>query len=153
MVDESWGQKHMCGACFARFYDMGRRPIVCPSCGAGIETWGEGAARRPASAGLSAVSAISVAAEDAGDVADAQIPDPLATDDDEIETVSLDDGEELDDSDQDEDGADDDDGIDGGDEFELEDGKDPDGEDDADGGDEDSDEDDLDEEEDDLEEE
>lgn len=29
-----WGTKRSCLSCGARFYDFGRSPIVCPSCGA-----------------------------------------------------------------------------------------------------------------------
>lgn len=29
-----WGSKHICQDCEAKYYDMGRSPIVCPSCGA-----------------------------------------------------------------------------------------------------------------------
>ena len=29
----NWGSKHICQECEAKYYDMGRSPIICPSCG------------------------------------------------------------------------------------------------------------------------
>lgn len=34
MADASWGRKRMCQECQAPFYDMRRKPIACPKCGA-----------------------------------------------------------------------------------------------------------------------
>lgn len=34
MAKPEWGAKRVCQSCGARFYDLGRSPIVCPSCGA-----------------------------------------------------------------------------------------------------------------------
>ncbi|MFO1038277.1 MAG: TIGR02300 family protein [Geminicoccaceae bacterium] len=34
MPKPEWGTKRSCLSCGARFYDFGRSPIVCPSCGA-----------------------------------------------------------------------------------------------------------------------
>ena len=34
MAKPEWGTKRICQSCGARFYDLGRSPIVCPSCGA-----------------------------------------------------------------------------------------------------------------------
>lgn len=34
MAESDWGQKHMCFECQAPFYDMRRKPITCPKCGA-----------------------------------------------------------------------------------------------------------------------
>lgn len=35
MVDKNkWGQKRTCPKCDARFYDLNKNPIICPSCGA-----------------------------------------------------------------------------------------------------------------------
>ena len=33
MAKQEWGAKHQCLGCSAKFYDMGRSPITCPSCG------------------------------------------------------------------------------------------------------------------------
>lgn len=32
MVKTEWGEKRECAGCGARFYDLGRVPIVCPKC-------------------------------------------------------------------------------------------------------------------------
>ncbi len=34
MAKPEWGTKRICQSCGTRFYDLGRTPIVCPSCGA-----------------------------------------------------------------------------------------------------------------------
>ena len=34
MAKPEWGSKRTCQACGAKFYDMKRDPAVCPSCGA-----------------------------------------------------------------------------------------------------------------------
>ena len=34
MVKPTWGTKRTCQSCDAKFYDLGRTPIVCPKCGA-----------------------------------------------------------------------------------------------------------------------
>ncbi len=33
MAKPEWGVKRFCGGCGARFYDLGRDPIICPKCG------------------------------------------------------------------------------------------------------------------------
>ncbi len=33
MAKPEWGAKHLCRSCGARFYDLRRKPIVCPKCG------------------------------------------------------------------------------------------------------------------------
>ena len=34
MPNPEWGVKRTCLSCAARFYDLGRDPIICPKCGA-----------------------------------------------------------------------------------------------------------------------
>jgi uncharacterized protein (TIGR02300 family) len=34
MAELNWGGKHLCLECQAPFYDMRRKPITCPKCGA-----------------------------------------------------------------------------------------------------------------------
>ena len=34
MPQSEWGSKHTCQDCNAKYYDMGRDPILCPLCGA-----------------------------------------------------------------------------------------------------------------------
>ena len=33
MAAHKWGKKRICISCGARFYDLLRRPIICPKCG------------------------------------------------------------------------------------------------------------------------
>lgn len=33
MPKEEWGTKRLCPDCNTRFYDLGRDPMTCPSCG------------------------------------------------------------------------------------------------------------------------
>lgn len=33
MAKPNWGLKRMCQSCGARFYDLGKDPILCPKCG------------------------------------------------------------------------------------------------------------------------
>jgi len=32
VAKQEWGAKHLCQSCGAKFYDMGRSPIICPAC-------------------------------------------------------------------------------------------------------------------------
>ena len=34
MVKASWGRKLVCEACSGKFYDLNRKPAICPYCGA-----------------------------------------------------------------------------------------------------------------------
>jgi len=34
MANPKWGEKHRCSACTKPFYDMKKKPIICPVCGA-----------------------------------------------------------------------------------------------------------------------
>lgn len=38
MSKPEWGVKRSCPSCGTRFYDMKRSPILCPKCGATVET-------------------------------------------------------------------------------------------------------------------
>ncbi|MEH6404597.1 MAG: TIGR02300 family protein [Sneathiella sp.] len=33
MAKPEWGNKHLCNSCSKPFYDMKRKPIICPVCG------------------------------------------------------------------------------------------------------------------------
>lgn len=37
MAKPEWGSKRICLSCGARFYDLGKRPIICPACGTEFE--------------------------------------------------------------------------------------------------------------------
>ena len=132
MVDDSWGHKHFCHPCRMRFYDLGRHPLVCPRCNRRIDSAGNGTARRPPAA--SGLEAVAVFAEvDPSGIEEAPVPVDLATDEDVLESVAIDDDsrETVDTDQEDEDGADDD-SIEDSDEFGLDDDKDGDLEDDED---------------------
>ena len=47
MAKPEWGTKRTCQSCGARFYDLGRSPAVCPSCGATLDVEALTRARRP----------------------------------------------------------------------------------------------------------
>lgn len=32
MANPKWGNKHTCPSCSAKFYDLKKNPIICPSC-------------------------------------------------------------------------------------------------------------------------
>lgn len=46
MAKPEWGTKRTCQSCGARFYDLGRSPAVCPSCGATLDIEALSRARR-----------------------------------------------------------------------------------------------------------
>ena len=37
MPKAEWGLKKFCASCESKFYDLNRKPAVCPSCGAEVE--------------------------------------------------------------------------------------------------------------------
>ena len=39
MPKEVWGSKHRCESCGAKFYDLQRYPVICPSCGDHLEVY------------------------------------------------------------------------------------------------------------------
>lgn len=46
MAKPDWGQKRICQACGKGFYDLGRSPVVCPTCGAAYDPDAATKARR-----------------------------------------------------------------------------------------------------------
>ncbi len=71
MAKPEWGTKRTCQSCGARFYDLGRSPAVCPSCGAVLDVEALSRARRPRPP-VRAVPAASPAAIDEGDLSTAE---------------------------------------------------------------------------------
>ncbi|MEM7671240.1 MAG: TIGR02300 family protein, partial [Pseudomonadota bacterium] len=37
MAKPEWGVKRTCLSCAARFYDLGKTPIICPDCGTELD--------------------------------------------------------------------------------------------------------------------
>ncbi len=94
------GEKRVCGSCGAKFYDLGKTPIICPKCGTPYE---EAVRPAKASAPVAPVEEKPVVEEDAlgsDDAADSDDVEVVADDD---TTVSLEDTIEDDLSDDDED--------------------------------------------------
>lgn len=59
MAKPEWGTKRMCQSCGARFYDLGRSPIVCPACGTvfDLELLNRSRRARPAARAVAAAEA------------------------------------------------------------------------------------------------
>lgn len=89
MVKPEWGNKHICGNCAARFYDMKKEPPACPKCGTVQEISKKGGRKKAAPK-----------PEEAEKVADVA---PKAELDDEVEDEDLDDVLDEDDDEEDDD--------------------------------------------------
>ncbi len=96
-VADTRGLKRICADCGARFYDLNKRPIICPSCA--VEFSGEikVKSRRGRLAAIPEDTAIKPADAEALK-ATAQKDDELEEDDDGTEIVSLEDLETVDQS-------------------------------------------------------
>lgn len=100
MAKPEWGTKRICQSCAARFYDLNRQPIVCPSCGATFDLEVAAKPKRSRAAVPAAKAAPvqddvvkkkKIAAEDDDDFDDDEVAD-----DDEDETGSpIEDASEL----------------------------------------------------------
>lgn len=93
MAKPEWGTKRVCLSCSARFYDMMRDPIVCPSCATVLDPTAHLKTRRTRSSTKAIVEKEEV--KKAVEVDD----DDLGLDDDD--DAVLDDDDELDDDDDD----------------------------------------------------
>ena len=106
MAKPEWGAKHLCQGCGAKFYDMGRTPVTCPSCDEPVVVATPGRTRRVRK---EEVKAEPVAANDEakkpkdGDEALASEVDDLVDDDDDeddaVATLADDDDDDEDDDD------------------------------------------------------
>ncbi len=99
MTRVEWGAKRQCASCGAKFYDLRRDPIICPSCDVVFEPVAAPrscvTAARPAAETSPVVAArdveIVIAGKDAKSTDDADAADGVAEDDDSddlIEDVS-----------------------------------------------------------------
>lgn len=91
MPKPEWGTKRLCASCGARFYDLGRTPIVCPKCAA---PWGEPKSKSPSGGGASRAAARPPAPPPVAAV-EAEEAEELVADDDLIEEDDLDDDEVI----------------------------------------------------------
>lgn len=57
MARAAWGTKRTCPSCSARFYDLGRAPVVCPKCGGTFEPEAFTKSRRSRAAAAGAAAA------------------------------------------------------------------------------------------------
>jgi uncharacterized protein (TIGR02300 family) len=99
LAKPEWGTKRICQSCGVRFYDFGRAPIVCPSCGAvfDLEILNRARRARPSSRAVAVASEGAVAAEGAllGAEVDVEEED-VEVEEDEAAVVADDDAEEDD---------------------------------------------------------
>lgn len=105
MAKPEWGVKRACLSCGARFYDMQKSPIVCPSCETVFDPEAIFRPRRnrPAEPDAPAPAnddAAKPAAKDPEDEVEALISDVVVEDDDDDEDDAL--APDLDDDDDDE---------------------------------------------------
>lgn len=94
MVKPSWGTKRTCLSCAARFYDLGRTPIVCPKCSAQFEPEVFTKSRRGRAAAAKAKAAKPVVPVKVK-VRDEVIPEAAAAEDEEGTEELIEDSDEL----------------------------------------------------------
>lgn len=94
------GLKRICTSCGSRFYDLNRRPIICPNCDTEFTGEIKTKSRR---------SRIAPESKKDAPIAEQAVneneEEDILEEDDDLEVVSLEDVDELDDEDDDEDGA------------------------------------------------
>ena len=94
MAKPEWGAKHLCQGCGAKFYDMGRSPITCPSCDEPVVVATPGRPRRVRKEEVKAEPAAPAPANDEaaapkeGDEALAAEVEGLADDDDDDDAIA-----------------------------------------------------------------
>lgn len=97
MPKEEWGVKRLCPSCATRFYDLGRDPMTCPSCGTVFDRESLTSKKAPGRPEKKPQEAPAASLLDDDDVvlddddADVDIEDELLDEDDEDGDVSLDD--------------------------------------------------------------
>jgi uncharacterized protein (TIGR02300 family) len=84
------GTKRLCGSCGAKFYDLGKDPIVCPKCGTVFEIVVPVARGRAAEAAAAAAAGAAAAAAAAAKTKEAEAEVPETAD---VELVSLEDAD------------------------------------------------------------
>ena len=103
MAKPEWGTKRVCLNCGARFYDLGRAQIVCPSCGTPFDLESAGRAKRTRTVAARAPEAEGVAEADEeaeADVEEAEAEGAVEAEEEEEEEEGLiEDASELGDDD------------------------------------------------------
>ena len=97
MAKPEWGLKRTCLGCSARFYDMQREPIVCPSCGAEFDPLAMVRPRRARAVAASQAKAKAAAAAPLAEAAESDDAEETADDALEVDDAAVD----LDDDDDD----------------------------------------------------
>ena len=77
MAKPDWGTKRVCLSCGAKFYDLNRESIVCPSCGTPYDATASAKPRRSRAARLAPVAAEEVE----------RVPPPVEAESDEEEVT------------------------------------------------------------------
>ena len=93
MSKEEWGAKHLCPGCGAKFYDMGRHPIACPSCDEPAAIAAPGRSRRSRKEGVKVESSVPsnkkiVGVENEEDVLSGEVDEIIDDNDDDDDTIS-----------------------------------------------------------------
>ena len=97
MAKPEWGLKRTCLGCSARFYDMQREPIVCPSCEAEFDPLAMVRPRRARAVAASQAKAKAAAAAPLAEAAESDDAEETADDALEVDDAAID----LDDDDDD----------------------------------------------------
>lgn len=99
MAKPEWGAKHLCQGCGAKFYDMGRGPVTCPSCDEPVVVATPGRTRRVRKEEVKAEPVVAKdeakKPEDGDEALAAEVDDLVDDEDDAIATLA--DDEEDDD--------------------------------------------------------
>lgn len=107
MAKPEWGIKRICSSCGARYYDLHRRPPVCPSCGAEFDPEAFLKSRRARPAAVEevkkaappsrAAAVLGVGVDEVVDLEDAEdgVPVEDLEEDGEEEDVLIEDASEL----------------------------------------------------------
>ena len=91
MAKPELGTKRLCGSCGAKFYDLGKDPIVCPKCGTVFEVVvpvARGRAAEAAAAAAAGAAAAAAAAAAKSKEAEAEVAETA-----DVELVSLEDAD------------------------------------------------------------
>ena len=90
MAKPEWGLKRTCLGCSARFYDMQREPIVCPSCGAEFDPLAMVRPRRARAVAASQAKAKAAAAAPLAEAAESDDTEETADDPLEVDDAAID---------------------------------------------------------------